>query len=337
MGIVVHDVVSQIMTYVQTCDLNPNLAVMSFLKQKGGYAKILKDAVEQELETHRKNPRAVLLIDSVNKEIMENLSLLREQVQFFVKKSVSQIAVNVRKSSTSFEGAHNYSQSIMRHVNSEFKISDEQLPIEGYLDLLIVNNQVDQIIDYKTSKTIYAEYWDQLRLYAWLWNRSPKNLKKSDCIIKVISGSNTTEQMLVTQEEYPQIEAVIVKRIESAEAAITGEVVGRPSEEACRFCSVKTLCDDYWNLIESKSVMTRWSDLRIKIVDSLGGSTWKVKLLSDESMAMLVLGDRDDGTIHVGDEINLLNVYFTKEDEDSAVIRLSQNSEVFRFATIAKR
>jgi hypothetical protein len=45
---------------------------------------------------------------------------------------------------------------------------------------------------------------------------------------------------------------------------------------------------------------------------------------------MLVLGDRDDGSIEIGQELRLLNAYKNEDEETGVVIRLSQNSEIFR-------
>jgi hypothetical protein len=48
---------------------------------------------------------------------------------------------------------------------------------------------------------------------------------------------------------------------------------------------------------------------------------------------MLIVGDRDDGSIEVGQEFRLLNVFKSQDEEAGVVIRLSQNSEIFRTVT----
>jgi hypothetical protein len=45
---------------------------------------------------------------------------------------------------------------------------------------------------------------------------------------------------------------------------------------------------------------------------------------------MLIVGDRDDGSIAIGQEFRLLNAYKSEDEETGVVIRLSQNSEIFR-------
>jgi hypothetical protein len=73
--------------------------------------------------------------------------------------------------------------------------------------------------------------------------------------------------------------------------------------------------------------------MRIKTMGNLGGNAWSVSILSDDTPAMLIVGDRDDGSIEIGQEFRLLNAYKNEDEETGVVIRLSQNSEIFRVAT----
>lgn len=65
-------------------------------------------------------------------------------------------------------------------------------------------------------------------------------------------------------------------------------------------------------------------------MENLGGNAWRVSILSDDTPAMLIVGDRDDGSIAIGQEFRLLNAYKNEDEETGVVIRLSQNSEIFR-------
>jgi hypothetical protein len=84
---------------------------------------------------------------------------------------------------------------------------------------------------------------------------------------------------------------------------------------------------------ENQSTEAKWSDMRIKTMGNLGGHAWSVSILSDDTPAMLIVGDRDDGSIEIGQEFRLLNAYKNEDEETGVVIRLSQNSEIFRVAT----
>jgi len=329
-GIVVHEVVSMIMNSVQESSELPKMSVISFLKEQGGYLELLKITLEKELSMASSNPRAELMVDSIRREIMTDLSELRGQVQYFVKESINKLP-EVSSRIDNVEGSD--IASTMHQIPpiiSEYKIIDSEFPIEGYLDLLITNEDIDHIIDYKTSKTIHEEYWEQLSLYAWLWNRSSKNLRKSDCRIEVISGANLSESRVIKVEDLPAIQKNVLNRIHGAEESITGEISAKPSIDACRFCAVKVLCSPYWNMNENQSIEAKWSDMRISTMENLGGNAWRVSILSDDTPAMLIVGDRDDGSIAIGQEFRLLNAYKSEDEETGVVIRLSQNSEIFR-------
>ena len=329
-GIVVHEVVSMIMNSVQNSSELAETSVMSFLKERGGYLELLKIVLEKELLSANSNPRAELMVESIKREILSDLSELRGQVQYFVKESINKLpAASSRVENEEINEMASTTFQIPP-INSEYKIVDSEFPIEGYLDLLLTNEVIDHIIDYKTSKTIHDEYWDQLSLYAWLWYRSAKNLRKGDCRIEVISGANLSESRIIKIEDLPTIQMNVLDRIENAEQSITGEVAAKPSIDSCKFCAVKVLCNPYWNMNENQSTEAKWSDMRIRTIGSLGGNAWSVSLLSDDTPAMLIVGDRDDGSIEIGQELRLLNAYKNEDEETGAVIRLSQNSEIFR-------
>ena len=329
-GIVVHEVVSIIMNSVQISSELPEMCIMSFLKERGGYLELLKITLEKELLSASSNPRAELMVESIRREVLADLSELRGQVQYFVKESINKVpGINTRldnleindKVSTTFQ---------IPPINSEYKIVDSEFPIEGYLDLLLTNEDIDHIIDYKTSKTIHDEYWDQLSLYAWLWNRSAKNLRKGDCRIEVISGANLSESRVIKIEDLPIIQMKVLDRIKNAELSITGEIAAKPSLDSCKFCAVKVMCNPYWSMSESQSTEAKWLDLRIRTLGRLGGNAWSVSILSDDTPAMLIVGDRDDGSIEIGQELRLLNAYKNEDVETGVVVRLSKNSEIFR-------
>ena len=329
-GIVVHEVVSMIMNSVQNSSELAETSVMSFLKERGGYLELLKIVLEKELLSANSNPRAELMVESIKREILSDLSELRGQVQYFVKESINKLpAASSRVENEEINEMASTTFQIPP-INSEYKIVDSEFPIEGYLDLLLTNEVIDHIIDYKTSKTIHDEYWDQLSLYAWLWYRSAKNLRKGDCRIEVISGANLSESRIIKIEDLPTIQMNVLDRIENAEQSITGEVAAKPSIDSCKFCAVKVLCNPYWNMNENQSTEAKWSDMRIRTIGSLGGNAWSVSLLSDDTPAMLIVGDRDDGSIEIGQELRLLNAYKNEDEETGVVIRLSQNSEIFR-------
>ena len=90
-GIVVHEVVSMIMNYVQNSSELAEISVMSFLKERGGYLELLKSILDKELLSANSNPRAELMVESIKREILSDLSELRGQVQYFVKESINKL------------------------------------------------------------------------------------------------------------------------------------------------------------------------------------------------------------------------------------------------------
>ncbi len=329
-GIVVHEVVSMIMNSVETSSESPEVSVMALLRERGGYLELLKNTLDKELNLASSNPRAAIMVDSIRREILASLGELRSQVQYFIRESINKFPKVISQVENAKKNYQKSANSYIPSVNSEYKIVDKEYPIEGYLDLLLTGEENDRIVDYKTSKVIRDKYWDQLELYAWLWNRSSDNLRKGDCLIEVISGVGLSESRVVKVEEFPRIQIDVLDRIQRAEESITGEIVAKPSIDSCKFCVVKVLCSPYWSMNESQSTGTKWLDMRVRTIGSLGGNAWSVSILSNDIPAMVIFGDRDDGSIEIGQEFRLLNVYKNEDEDTGVVIRLSQISEIFR-------
>jgi hypothetical protein len=116
-----------------------------------------------------------------------------------------------------------------------------------------------------------------------------------------------------------------------AEAAVNAESVQAiPSEEGCKFCSVKVICDTYWNWNSAVQDMDSWQDVRVTTKENIGGNVWRVLVEEDNSDALLILGDVDYGSIVSEQELRVLSALVKIDDEMGKVIRLGKNSEIFR-------
>jgi len=333
-GIVIHKVVSNIMNYVQSSEESPEISVSLYLRTHGGYLDILNITLEKELDSISSNPRARALLESIRSEVKSDLSEMRSQVQFFVKESIfkSTGSTNLNRSQGARVGIQD--RSSLRRINSEFKIFNEEFNVEGYLDLLIIDDPVDHIIDYKSAKSVRDEYWDQLKLYGWLWSKDERNQKESNCNLVLVTGNGSSQSLLFEPDEHNKFEKRLIERLAKAESSLASSVVeARPSAENCKFCPVKAICGDYWSLLETSSSDEKWVDLRVKTLATVGGDSWRVLLKSNEKEAILVFGDKNDGSIEPDQEFRILNAFMKMDEELGPIIRLGQNSEIFRFVS----
>ena len=330
-GIVIHKVVSDIMNYVQSSEESPEISVSLYLRTHGGYLEILNRTLEKELDSITANPRARALLDSIRSEVKSDISEMRSQVQFFVKESIfkSTSSATLNRSQEVRTGIQD--KSFLRRINSEFKIFNEELNVEGYLDLLIIDDPVDHVIDYKSAKSVRDEYWDQLKLYGWLWSKDERNDKESDYNLVLVTGNGSSQSMLFEAHERNEFEKRLIKRLAQAESSLASSVVeARPSAENCRFCPVKVICGDYWSLLETSNSDEKWMDLRVETLATAGGDSWRVLLKSKEKEAILVFGDNNDGSIKPHQEFRILNAFMKIDEELGPIIRLGRNSEIFR-------
>src|SRR5205823_2534020 len=104
------------------------------------------------------------------------------------------------------------------------------------------------LTDYKTGAPD-EHHTDQLRLYALLWSRdeqvNPRRLRASSLVI-----AYTTHDELIDGPEQEELEALgntLENRVSRAEGTLARRPPpAHPAPDMCRLCSVRQLCDDYW-------------------------------------------------------------------------------------------
>lgn len=333
-GIVVHALVAKVVDFVESSPETPLQAAMGYLRENGGYVELLKATIEVELDKLKGNPRSEMFMDIFRKELVSEIASLRNQTQFFVNKSLTHFKSIVADAVVSSNLTRSTRKKIGT-VNSEFHIEDASYPIEGFIDLLVVGDQRDRILDFKTSKDIRPEYWEQLKLYAWLWSRCAENQLPKETELSVVTGIGTIEIISLTHEDLLSLEREISAKITESDRLISlKEPTAIPTTENCKFCAVKVVCDDYWesNVVSNAGKTDSWVDLRIRITSDLGGGNWKVTFLDTGEMGILLLGGRDDGSISVDAELRLLGVFKKVTEDDGICIRLSQASEIFLYS-----
>ena len=129
-----------------------------------------------------------------------------------------------------------------KRTGGELWIEIDDPPICGKPDL--VSRQ--EIIEYKTGKEEEIHI-QQILFYAYLWWKKHSTLPDSLKIIytktKIIK-----EVPLPTESELNQYEEELRKNITTYTSQITQEeITASPDHTKCKHCSVKQLCNEYWN------------------------------------------------------------------------------------------
>ena len=157
----------------------------------------------------------------------------------------------------------------------------------------------------------------------------------------------------LSSEELEALTELISQRSADATSCVSNPVpVANVSIFNCRFCSVRQLCDSYWNQAEQKKLREEQSaqdpafsktntDIEVRLLAPIGPRVWKVKVIAGmfhepETEILIHFGDltgRWLGILTSGSRVRLLNVFLIapSDEEETATpaIGIKQTSEVF--------
>jgi hypothetical protein len=141
-------------------------------------------------------------------------------------------------------------------VFTEYRIAIKDPPLIGTIDLIVTDIDGDSVIEFKTGD-YRAEHESQLRMYGVLWYLHTGRIAK-DYLCIYSDGSLM---------KFPGLESIdLNKEIYYLRRRInlTGKELSKdipqayPDAERCSWCSVRQLCDPYWQ--DNLTVKKRWDE-----------------------------------------------------------------------------
>jgi CRISPR/Cas system-associated exonuclease Cas4 (RecB family) len=138
---------------------------------------------------------------------------------------------------------------------------DENISLNGKIDLYIYNEGRLKIFDYKTSKSYkYANHTNQLSMYMFLLHKKYGiPYEKMDCEIIYLSLDEEKYGMKVINENYENIKKeyklqetdveMLISEIHTIHTAIqkslaTGKWKAKPKKFSCTYCPYKDICEE---------------------------------------------------------------------------------------------
>jgi hypothetical protein len=141
-------------------------------------------------------------------------------------------------------------------VLPEVALEVDDPPIRGKIDLVVTGSDGDTLLEYKTGET-RPEHEAQSRLYALLWWAVTGRLAKERLLL--YPSQEVIRLGALTQEDVEREALQTKERVEAARMEIESELPrARPNDERCRSCTVRQLCDNYWNSTETSGL--RWGE-----------------------------------------------------------------------------
>lgn len=336
-GSVVHTVLETVTKELVKagCPSVMDASAVQVLQRLGGLSKILANAIDKWIAHNRTNPRLARLSDYFGQALRSQLPELRSRAQaMLARRDLSS------KSNNSSDTVATHERRALRNgVYCELDLRVSQIGWKGRTDFLMLSPDSCEIIDFKTGEPS-EDHASQLRVYATLWYRDAvlnPTARLATSLVLAYRGGDVAVPA-PTPDELKAIEDDLIKRGESAHHAVSLRPPdAKPSEQVCRFCGVRQLCDTYWNPEVQKQFFglddpdsSPFIDVEVVVRAKHGPRSWDVFAGPDKNKGLLrTKGDFD---FTPGQRLRILDILQAIDESEGGRIRcltIGDLSEVY--------
>lgn len=347
-GNVVHDVLQSItvaLLRAQVPSLSHNSAI-SVIRDLGGFSAILRSGIENSLSPLRDNPRALHIIGTLRERLDALIPELRCSVQDFLSR-MHYIAPKYMIDTADVDKQPSSRSPLAYGSYAEVALHATAMNWTGIADLITLKDNYCEIRDYKTGSP-KAEHEEQLQVYALLWAKD-EELNPSASLANALVLSYLDKDIRIDTPSSAQLgvlERTLKERsIAAIESIKQSPPHANPSEENCRFCSVRQLCSKYWvwlSEVPSRKMLPapEFADVQMKITGNHGPMSWdgavECSIAPIVNIPALLRTSTANMGLSIGQRVRLLNVSVVPHSDDNhqesnnrLVITLRSNSELF--------
>jgi CRISPR/Cas system-associated exonuclease Cas4 (RecB family) len=221
------------------------------------------------------------------------------------------------------------------HPEQELVAKD--LRLTGRLDLLQVTSDGALITDFKTGVENEAHH-DQLRLYALLWHLDSEVNPDGIPVTSLVAAYPSHELAVAVPDvdELTAIAETTKSRIAMADSVVASKHPEAVVGEQCGLCSVRVLCEAYWErIVPDLAEVPDGSllDLEVSVLREHGVKSWVVRD-SGSGREVLVRTHAPSITLPLGKVVRVLGARRTVDPDEEGVLIASFTgiSEMFQLA-----
>jgi hypothetical protein len=331
-GDVVHDSLERIIkALAQAGYTSYNSAeATAVLRELGGYSAVAAEALADRLARLNGNPRVNEERRARLRQFLEDrIPEVRTEIQGYLQRMEL-----VRKPDVpdAAEGGALPERPLGVGSHPEAPICSEELRVRGRVDLITVAAERADIVDYKTGREDPG-HLDQLRFYAMLWDQDAiANQDRTP--VGTLTVSYPTTEVTIPALDAEELAAIITRtgeRVAEADSEVLAEVPVATPGEQCIHCSVRSLCDAYWEEAAPDPADLSdgtWFDYEGVVRAQNGVKSWWMQSMRD-GRKMLVRTP-PGRPLSPGQRLRILGVQREDDPEvDAPVGKLTSNSELF--------
>lgn len=332
-GDIVHDSLERISkALVQAgCTSSNSAEATTVLRELGGYSAVAAEALASRLARLDGNPRVDEERRARLQQFLEDrIPEARTEIQGYLQR----MALVPKPGGVPYASGGAYQEARPLGVGShpEAWLRSDILRVQGRVDLVTVTAERADIVDYKTGAE-NPSHLDQLRFYAMLWDQDAiANQDRTPT--GTLTASYPARDVTIPAPDVEDLAALIIRtgeRVTKADSEVLAEVPRATLGEQCIYCSVRGLCDTYWDEATPDPADLgdgTWFDYEGVVKAQNGVRSWWMQRRRD-GQKMLVRTPQGR-PLSSGLRLRILGI--RREDEpdvDTPVATLTANSELF--------
>jgi hypothetical protein len=308
------------------------------MKSLGGYTKVIHDCADRVLHRFSENPRSALLGENAAGALRAQTAELRIRVQTIL----SRLRLPAVSSAFATAAGPVRRGPLRPGAYPEIELRARRVGWKGKADLLVVSNEGCEILDFKTGEQDEGHAF-QMRVYAFLWSAdqelNPNRRLAEHLVLRY--GAVDVEVPAPSAPQLDDLEREMVERRAAAQRAVSKfPPEARPAAGNCRFCAVRQLCGEYWDVAMQRQLAVgqvdlRFGDFQLMIKGRHGPASWDafVEIARDVAAgAFAILRTKGDREFQPGDRVRVLDAAITinaDQADEPVVITLGTLSETY--------
>jgi hypothetical protein len=322
---------------------------VNVMRKLGGFTQIIDRSITQVLAHYNNNPRVARSLDNLDAWCRDEIPHFRERIQNFIQRFRLQPSPSSPQTGTSAIRQ----TALQRGSHGEVTLGGNAMGWVGVADLLVLSPSACEIIDFKTGEP-KPEHVFQMQVYSLLWLRDTDHNPNGRLAttLTLSYGDEDVSVPTLVPFEIEILENDLRERTRAAINAVRKEPPeAKPGPEVCRFCTVRHLCDVYWEPLTQLSlgnesgaasgVMESFTDLEVRVTEPLGQSSCNAIVTVSRSLPpgtpiRLYASPRElifQDIFSSRGRIRILDASITREENNDSpipLVSLRSSSEAFR-------
>jgi CRISPR/Cas system-associated exonuclease Cas4 (RecB family) len=308
---------------------------VAVLRDLGGFTEIVSTALDDELAKHEDNPRMARRLPLMRSRLQQQVPAMREALQVLT----SRITVVSAPSRASHRGASGVGEggarALIEGTFSEVELASAELRYRGWADLLTVDSEAAEIVDIKTGEP-REHHADQVVRYGLLWTLDRATNPDRLPVRKLQLSYPAGDESVPVPPDWEAVEADLEAEILEADREIAASPPAARPSEACTYCTVRHMCEEYWSSTQSAiSSASSFGDADLTLVSRNGPTSWLSKWstrMTEAGDVLLRTKEGDEGLLP-GRRVRLLGVAVRHDpDLELLVVSTTVSSEIYVLA-----